>query len=131
MDDGDRPVIKPPIFVSAHGDLLVFPTLAEAEAALVALTAGNGQSLVAYDRDGRLLRAQVRIEHRRRFVFFRQAVSRAALVETEHIPTHDSQLRSLLLRFIHPLVPAGSGGHSDPLEGLIRVAGEQGRAAGR
>jgi hypothetical protein len=115
------PVINPPIFVDAHGDLLVFPTLAEVEASLAPLDVQGGRYRVAYDRDGRLLRVVAREEIRRYLGLFRRITIRTRLVECEHIPTHDGALRSLLLRFIHPVSVPGSDASAHPLAGLIRI----------
>ena len=116
-------MIRPPIIVDADGDLLVFPSLAEAEASLEPLAVQHGHYRAAYDREGRLLRVRVRIEQHRLLGLFRRTEERTELVETEHIATHDEALRALLLRFIQPSAIVRAGGVADPLEGLIRVAG--------
>lgn len=113
-------MIKPPIVVEARSGLLIFPSRAEAETHLTPDAVRNGEYAAVYDREGRLLRLQVRSEEHRILGLVRRVIHRTELVETEHIPTHEIALRALLLRFIAP--PAGTPhGAGQPLEGLIRA----------
>jgi hypothetical protein len=99
----------------------VFNTRAQAEQCLAPLDVQGGKYVGAYDRDGRLLRVQVRTEERRILGLFRRVSQRTEIVETEHIPTHEATLRALLLRFIQPRHQADGSERKDPLRGLIRV----------
>ena len=114
-------MIRPPIFVTARGALLVFPSLSDAEASLDPLMVQQGTFTAAYDREGRLLRVRTRTHQFRRFGLFLRTELRTELVETEHIATHDEELRAILIHFLRPDMPPGPLGTPDPLEGLIRV----------
>ena len=114
-------MIVPPIVVDARGNLLVFSTRAEAENHLEPLKVRDGQYPIAYDREGRLLRIQVRLEERFFLGLFKRVSERTEIVETEHIPTHEVALRALLLRFIRPPSTTDAHGQGHPLAGLIRV----------
>jgi hypothetical protein len=125
------PLIRPPIVIDSLGALLVFNTRAQAEQCLAPLDVQGGKYVGAYDRDGRLLRVQVRTEERRILGLFRRVSQRTEIVETEHIPTHEATLRALLLRFIQPRHPADASERMDPLRGLIRVQMPEDRASPR
>lgn len=113
-------MIAPPIVVDARGNLLVFSSRAEAEAHLDPGRVKTGEYPVAYDREGRLLRIQVRLEETHLLGLFKRVSERTEIVETEHIATHEAALRALLLRFIRPGSPPDPGpGH--PMAGLIRI----------
>ena len=114
-------MIKPPIVVDSRSGLLVFRSRSEAETHLAPDRVRSGEYGAVYDREGRLLRLQVRSEEHRVLGLVRRVIQRTELVETEHIPTHETALRALLLRFIAPTsnAPPSVGA---PLEGLIRSA---------
>jgi len=116
-------VIAPPIVVDARGNLLVFSSRAEAEAYLEPDRVRSGEYPVAYDREGRLLRIQVRVDERHVLGLFKRVSERTEIVETEHIATHEAALRALLLRFIQPGAGADAAGPGHPLAGLIRIHG--------
>lgn len=112
-------MIKPPIVVDAKGNLLVFHSLQDAEASLAPVAVQNGDYPAAYDAQGRLLRVQVRIDEYRILGLFRRVSERTQIIESEHIPTHESVLRALLLRFICPPPTAAVASPANPLDGLI------------
>ena len=114
-------MIKPPIVVDASGTLLVFHSLADAEASLPPAAVQNGDFRAAYDAQGRLLRVQVRIDEHRILGLFRRVSERTQIIESEHIPTHESVLRALLLRFICPPSTAATPSPANPLDGLIAI----------
>ena len=114
-------MIAPPIVVDARGSLMIFSSRAEAEQHLEPLKVRNGEYPIAYDREGRLLRIQVRQEVRFLLGLFKRVSERTEIVETEHIPTHEIALRALLLRFIRPSATAEALGESHPMAGLIRI----------
>jgi len=115
-------VIKPPIVVDARGTLLVFHSQADAESALAPAQVQNGDYAAAYDAQGRLLRIQVRIDEHRVLGLFRRVSVRTQIMESEHIPTHESVLRALLLRFINPPANVPAPNPTNPLDGLIAMA---------
>jgi hypothetical protein len=113
-------VLKPPIVVKSRGNLLVFHSVAAAEASLDPIDVRNGAYAAAYDSDGRLLRAEVRVRERRVLGLFRQVTEQSRLVECEHVPTHDRELRALVLQYVSSPAAAAAAEAGNPLEGLIR-----------
>ncbi len=112
---------RPPIIIDGRNHLLAFHTLAAAEAALAPLDVRNGEYPAVYDSDGRLLRLEVRQEEYRVLGLFRRLVERTRIMESEHIPTHETALRTLLLRFVGPGKDTAVAG-GEPLAGLIKSA---------
>jgi hypothetical protein len=85
--------VKPPIIADNRGHTLVFETPAEAESYMEPVDVRNGEYRV-FDSEGRLLMPQVDSKGRR---------ERTTLKSAELVPTHEEEVRSILLRVLAKL----------------------------
>ena len=115
-------MLKPPIIIDARSQLLIFYSLASAEAYLQPEDVRNHLYHAAYDSEGRLLRPEIHVREHRFLGMVRQRTECTQIVECEHVPAHDLQLRDLLRRFITPRDGPFAGAPGNPIAGFIHSA---------
>lgn len=113
-------MIRAPIIVDARGDLLVFNSIGAAERELAPADIREGHYPVAYDADGRKLRIEIRVHHRKILGLIPEVKEQVVVTPVEHIPTHEQSLRAFLLRFIRPRADASATDPGGPAEGILR-----------
>jgi hypothetical protein len=80
--------MKPPIIADNRGDILVFDTPTQAASYMEPIDVRNNEYRV-FDSEGRLILPEVDSNGRR---------ERTTLKDAELVPTHEGEVRSLLLR---------------------------------
>ena len=91
--------IVPPILVWEPGDLGCYASKSEAESALEAIDVEAG-AYIAFDAEGRQLNLSIALEKRRSFGVFTTEIPIVRIESAEEEPTHQSELRNILLQFL-------------------------------
>jgi hypothetical protein len=119
-------LMKPPIFVWAPNDLLVFPSPKAAENYLEAVDVENGVYTAAFDSQELQLKIQAKEPTKRGLGLVWGG--RVTVEPAEGKPTHMVELETILRKFIQ-----ATGKHSEewlrsaPTEQLLKVAAEMGK----
>ncbi len=102
-------MIKPPIFIRDGGDLSIFETIADVTSYIEPVDVLNNV-YVGYDSQGRLLTLKARSDRNYHPI-------EIELAETE--PSHQAELRTILLAFLKAVRGAEPSFAEAPLEELI------------
>jgi hypothetical protein len=103
--------MKPPIYVYETGDLTVFTSVDDVHAHLEPVDVYENR-YVAYDSEGRLLKLSARDKS------FRYPIT----VTAEEVPTHQTELRNLLVPFLQRLGTAQESITDAKLEELVEMS---------